>query len=161
MTDKKSIFFTVLLLLCSACQALHAQEATPAAGGVAAGKGGKASYTIGQTFYTTSTGNTGSTSEGLQQVYVISNITGFNAPGINLKASIYPNPTNDYLILQIDKFDNELSYTLFDINGKSLANNKVSATSTKIPMSIYAKGTYFLKVASKNNELKSFKIIKN
>lgn len=46
---------------------MQAQETTLTAGGEATGSGGSVSYSIGQLFYMTKTGTTGSVSEGVQQ----------------------------------------------------------------------------------------------
>jgi len=54
-----------------------------------------------------------------------------------------------------------LSYKLIDINGVLLINNMIRSSETSIYFSGYKPGTYFLKVALDNREIKTFKIIKN
>ena len=73
----------------------------------------------------------------------------------------YPNPTSDYVMLSItDSALTDLSYSLFDISGKALANGKITAADTKIEMGNLPLATYILKVNQNNKELKTFKIIK-
>lgn len=87
---------------------LQAQEAIPAAGGNSSGSGGSTSYTVGQIVYTTNTGINGSVSQGSQQPFEISVITGierFN--GISLNYMAYPNPTIDFLTLKVENFEKE------------------------------------------------------
>ena len=92
--------------------AIKAQNTIPATGGNAIGAGGSVSYSVGQVFYTTNTGTTGSATQGVHQPYEISVITGLEeAKGIDLNCIAYPNPTSDFLILRINNYDGEsLSY---------------------------------------------------
>jgi hypothetical protein len=141
---------------------LYAQETISATGGDATGTGGSVSFTVGQTFYTTDAGTNASVAQGVQQPFEISVVTGIEeAKGINLVCSAYPNPTTNLLTLKVDgyKTDN-LNYLLFDLNGKSLENKKVTGNETSISMEKFQPGTYFLKVTDKNKEIKTLKIIK-
>jgi len=140
-----------------------AQESLNTAGGAATGSGGKVSYSAGQVLYQTYTGTTGSEIQGVQQPYEISVITAIEKDiGIDLWVSAYPNPASDYLHLKVksDRYT-DLSFQLFDINGKLLQAEKISGTETRINMSTYIPSTYFLKVFDGKKELKIFKIIKN
>lgn len=142
---------------------LHAQNAIPATGGNANGAGGTSSYTIGQVVYTTETETNGTIAQGIQQPFEILIVTGIiEASEIDLECSVYPNPTTNLLILKIGNYDKEnLSYQLFDINGKHLEINKVMSGETQIEMEKLASGTFVLKVFDNNKEVKTFKIIKN
>jgi len=142
---------------------LHAQNAIPASGGNASGAGGTSSYSVGQVFYTTETDTTGTITHGVQQPFEILVLTAIEeASEVILECSVYPNPTTNLLILKIGNYDKEnLSYLLFDINGKHLEINKVMSGETQIEMENLASGTYFLKVFDKKKEVKTFKIIKN
>jgi hypothetical protein len=53
-----------------------------------------------------------------------------------------------------------LQYTLFDLNGKTIVSKKITTSSTKITMKNYSIGMYLLKLTQKNQPLKTFKIIK-
>jgi Secretion system C-terminal sorting domain len=142
---------------------IQAQEGATAAGGEATGSGGSVSYSIGQVIYTTNTGSNGSVSQGIQQAYEITAVTGIEeAKGINLILSAYPNPTTDFLTLNVENYNNQnLSYQLYDISGQLLESNKLYSNQTMIVMSNYSDATYFLKVIDNNKEVKTFKIIKN
>lgn len=152
-----------ILLLSLRLTGLQAQEAIPASGGNASGSGGTASYTVGQVVYTSNTGTNGSVAQGVQQPYEISVVSGIEqAKGTNLECSAYPNPTTDFLTLNIENYNNEnLSYQLFDISGKLLENKKLTSNETTISMTNLVSATYFLKVIDNNKVVKTFKIIKN
>ena len=160
MKNKKTKLSALLLLGIGFNQG-YAQQATTASGGDASGSGGSVSYSVGQVVYTTNTGSSGSVAQGVQQPYEISITVGLNEMGVNLNLSAYPNPTTNYLMLQIDNYDKALSYQLFDISGKLLETNTIVANSTTIKMEQLATATYFLKVIQNNKEVKTFKIIKN
>ena len=143
--------------------ATQAQEAVSAAGGNASGSGGTASYTFGQVAYTTNSSASGTITQGVQQPYEILVATGIaEAKGISLECIVYPNPTNALVKLKIENYNLEnLSYELYDINGKLLQDNKTEGTETIISMANLAPATYFLKVTDNTKEVKVFKIIKN
>jgi ABC-type uncharacterized transport system substrate-binding protein len=83
------------------------------------------------------------------------------AKGINLSVTAYPNPTTDFLTLRIDEFEiSNLSYQLYDVNGKLLQSEKITGNQTSIVMSNLVLATYFVKVVQGNKEVKTFKIIK-
>ncbi len=144
---------------------LQAQEAIPATGGNASGSGGSVSYTIGQVFYSTSTGTNGSVAEGVQQPYEISVVVGVGieqAKDINLICTVYPNPTTDLLTLEVEILENEnLSFQLYNMMGKLLISKKLIDIKTTISMAHLAPATYFLRVTNNQEVVKTFKIIKN
>jgi hypothetical protein len=76
----KIVILIALLFLCTVPIAMYAQDTTPASGGNATGTGGSVSYTIGQIVYTTNSGTNGSLSQGVQQPYEISLVTGIEEP---------------------------------------------------------------------------------
>ena len=158
---KKKIL-TAVFLIVFGLSGLQAQEAVLATGGDASGSGGSVSYSVGQLVYTTNTGTTGTVAQGVQQPYEISAITGIEETGIGLEMSAYPNPATEFVKLKIEseKFGN-LTYQLYDINGKLLSTKKLTKDETNINMSRYKPSVYFLKVIADNHVVKSFKIIKN
>jgi len=160
MKNKKTKLSALLLLGIGFNQG-YAQQATTASGGDASGSGGSVAYSVGQIAYTTNTGTTSSLAQGVQQPYEISITTGLLETDIKLNLSAYPNPTTNYLMLQIDNFDKDLSYQLYDISEKLLESNTVVANFTTIKLEQYATATYFLKVTQNNTLVKTFKIIKN
>lgn len=164
MKYTESILIIVVFLF-SGLNGLPAQEAVVTTGGDFSGSGGKVSFSVGQPFYSTLTGGTMSVAQGVQQAYEISVISGIplnNNPGMQI--SVYPNPVPDYLILKTDGFlpgaFPMLSYQLMGIDGRLLSQGKILGNESKIGMSHYAPGTYFLKVTTNNSEVKTFKIIK-
>ena len=140
----------------------QAQQASTATGGDASGSGGTVAYSVGQIVYTTNTGTTGSVAQGVQQPYEISIVLGIEDNSINLELSAYPNPTTNFLTLNLGKTElSTLNFQLYDISGKLIESRKIISSTETIGMANLPSTTYFLKVSNNNNEVKIFKIIKN
>jgi hypothetical protein len=159
----KKLKLIALIILGLGLTGLKAQEAVSATGGNASGSGGSSSYSVGQVVCTTSTGTTGSQSQGVQQPFEIFVVTGLpDTQGITLHYSIYPNPARDFITLKVENYKNEnLSYQLFDLMGNFIEREKLVGTETSISMGNLIHASYFLKVTMNNKEIKTFKIIKN
>lgn len=159
----KRLKLSAVLLLGLGLTGLQAQTSVNATDGDVSGSGGSVSYSVGQVVYTTHTGTSGSVAEGVQQPYEISVVTGLEeAKGINLSVSAYPNPTTDYLTLEVKDVELlNLHFQLYDMNGKLLQNEKITGNQTSIVMSNLVVATYFVKIIQGNKEIKTFKIIKN
>ena len=152
-----------LLLLLGLTIAIHAQESVLVSGGNAAGSGGSVSYSVGLIVYNTNTGTNGSVAQGVQQPFEISVVSGLEeSAGIYIVCTVYPNPATDFLILNVANFEQKnVSYKLYDINGKLLESKQVQCCETNISMSQLANEIYFLKIYDKSVEVKSFKIVKS
>ena len=159
----KRLKLSAVLLLGLGLTGLQAQESVNATGSNASGGGGSVSYSVGQVVYTTNTGTNGSVAQGVQQPYEISVVTAIKeAKGINLSVSAYPNPTTDYLTLEVKEFElSNLNFQLYDMNGKLLQSEKITGKQTSIVMGNLVSATYFVKVIQNNKKVQSFKIIKN
>jgi hypothetical protein len=152
---KKLYFLSITLISISN----FAQQATVVSGKNASGSGGSSSYTVGQIVYTTNTGTNGSLAQGVQQPFEISTLGTDEFPNVSLSA--FPNPTNNALTLSLENYDTtNLSYELFDINGRLIKSNKLNGNQTQIDMTGNATGTYLLIINDKSKKLKTFKIIK-
>ena len=139
-----------------------AQESTVASGNDATGSGGSISYSIGQVCYSANAGTTGSITQGVQQPYEIS-VSGIENPdpAFEIACSVYPNPTSEYLILEIkDMSTTGLTYQLYDNLGKQIDTRKVESNKCQIRMQDYHPAVYYLRVYNNQGLVKSFKIVK-
>lgn len=107
---------------------LQAQESINSTGGNALSSESSASYSGGQTLYTTNTGTNGSVVLDVQQPFEISVVAGVEeANDIKLSVSAYPNPPADFLALEVKDFKlSTLRYV-----GKTFANPKDYRLSNK------------------------------
>ena len=154
---KRTILLVCLLF---ATISTYSQETIPASGGDATGSGGTSSYSVGQLVYTTNTSSNGSVTQGVQQSIELFNLSNPELTVLTLTA--YPNPTTDYVVLALTNSTlTDLSYALYDLQGRLVHKGKVNEDTTQIPMQHLESAVYLLKVNQNNQELKSFKIIKN
>jgi len=161
MKIKKQILIMCNLLLTVVFT--QAQNSTNSSGGEALGSGGSLSYSVGQVVYRTHSGLGGSIANGVQQTYEIFITTGIEYNQISLvQISVYPNPVTNLLKLSIEmERSEELSFQLFDVQGKLLQRKRITDLETQINMSDYVSSIYFIKVYLKDKSIKEFKIIKN
>lgn len=151
----------VSILLGLSLTSAKAQQATVTSGGVASGTNGNTSYSVGQIVYSSS-GSTGTVSQGLQQPYEFFTLGTDNFPNISLQMVVYPNPTANSINLKIENLTStNLEYQLFDLAGRKIAGQKISQTETQISLETFPSSTYFIYVSDNSKTIKSFKIIKN
>ena len=75
------------------------------------------------------------------------------------EASVFPNPTADVLNIKASDFKN-VTYTLYDKQGKLVMRNVLLGDQTPIQVSQLAPGSYLLTLNNETQTLKTFKLIK-
>ena len=118
---------------------------------------GSIDFTIGEVVINTVTDGTNDLTQGFHQ-------TNWNFLGVedfapNYEAIIFPNPTEDVLNIRTSAFEN-VTYTLYDAQGKLVMQDKLSAEQTPIQVSQLAPGNYSITLSNGTQELKTFKLIK-
>jgi hypothetical protein len=116
-------------------------------------------WTIGEPIVNTATSTNNVLTQGFNQGLLL--ITAIDDLK-NTSITIQPNPTSDFAIIKLD--DPNLSnaqYTLTDINGKVIQQNKIENKQTSVSFQDLANATYFIQVLTNNQKSKTFKIIKN
>ena len=153
-------YFILLILILSL--SIHAQQNTVAAGGEAYGTDGTISYSIGQSVYLSENNASGAINEGVQQPYQVMELLSDSEVVAYFNINVYPNPTSHQITLDVGNYkDTNLSYKLFDLNGKLLLTNSIIGKRTTIPVSKLASANYFLKITTGNKNIATFKILKN
>ncbi|MDD2986038.1 T9SS type A sorting domain-containing protein [Flavobacterium sp.] len=139
-----------------------AQSNSVVSGNTATGTSGLATYTVGQIVYKSFSGTNASATQGLQQPFEINALNVDEVPQIQLVASVYPNPTSGNLSLTIKEYDiSNIHYQLYDSIGKIILNGQINQNETQIEMVNLPAALYFLKITKNQDNLKTFKIIKN
>lgn len=159
----KNLLRTLLLSIAIVFQLnFYAQKNTITAGGKGSGAGGEISYSIGQIEYSTITAGNYTITQGLQQPYEINVTMGQEFTNIDLFAKIYPNPTTNFITLQIADFAAyNYSFQLLDEKGSVLKTLDVLTNETVIDINILHAGLYLLAVFRNGTEIKIYKIVKN
>lgn len=160
MKNKNVKLCTILLCLGAT---VSAQQVTSSSGGDASGSGGSIAYSVGQVVYLYTNSTTGSVAEGVEQPYEISIVTSVNEyVKKDIGLTVYPNPTTNLIKLKVESSNiDNLSFQLYDLQGKLLETQKINSANTLINVENFPNATYFVKVLRNNKEVETFKIIKN
>jgi len=151
----------LLIFLQGSSLGLFAQSSVNSSGGDAVSSAGKVSFSIGQVFYTTLTGDTYTESQGVQQAAEIFWSVGLAEDLLNFQASTYPNPTLRDVILYIPETQGkDLSYVILDMTGRMLDTGSIQSTETSISFTQFPQGMYFLRISLEGHPAKTFNIIK-
>lgn len=152
---KRNIFvLSVLLITITAT----AQQVISTQGDSYSNANGSIDFTIGEVIINTVNEGTNDITQGFHQ-------TNWNFVGVvdhtpSYEAIIFPNPTEDVLNIKTSTFEN-VTYTLFDAQGKLVLQDKLSEEQTPIQVSQLAPGAYSLTLKSETQNLKTFKLIKS
>jgi hypothetical protein len=87
---------------------------------------------------------------------------GDNAPVYSSKKvlSVYPNPVQDKLNINLTGYEGVSEIRLFDINGRQVAAQRTASVNTQMNISKLAKGMYLVKVFTANGEVLNTKVVK-
>ena len=151
---KKTAF---LLFSLFATISVSAQEVVATQGDSYSNASGNIDFTIGEVIINTGTDGTNDITQGFHQ-------TNWNFLGVedfapNYEATIFPNPTSEVLNIRTSTFEN-VTYTLYDAQGKLVLQVILSAEQTPIQVGQLAPGSYSLSLNNQTQNLKTFKLIK-
>ena len=155
----------LLLLMIIAVGTASAQSTFATLGGEATSGSASLSYTAGQVAtqtdklrVTNAERLSANLTEGVQQAYSIEELKIDGATPIAGDIKIYPNPTKGDITVKVT-YNGVLTYTLYDVNGKSMKQGELHEGETDIDMSDYATGSYILRVKGEASE-NGYKITK-
>jgi hypothetical protein len=148
---------TLVLFSLFATLTVSAQEVVSTQGDSYSNGSANIDFTIGEVVINTGTDGTNDLTQGFHQ-------TNWNFLGVedfapNYEAIIFPNPTEDVLNIRTSTFEN-VTYTLYDAQGKLVLQDILSAEQTPIQVSQLAPGSYSLTLNNQTQNLKTFKLIK-
>ncbi|MEY3199844.1 MAG: hypothetical protein RJA13_1802 [Bacteroidota bacterium] len=154
MYIKKQIFLFATFF---ATFAATAQEVVSSQGQTYSNANGSIDFTVGEVIINTGSNGTNDLTQGFHQ-------TNWNFLGVedfapDYQATIFPNPTQEVLNIKTSVFEN-VTYTLYDAQGKLVMQNILSAEQTPIQVSQLAPGSYSLTLNNETQNLKTFKLIK-
>ena len=148
---------TIVLFSLVTSISVSAQEVVSTQGESYSNASAKIDFTIGEVVINTGTDGTNDLTQGFHQTnWTFLGVEDF-AP--NYEAIIFPNPTQEVLNIRTSMFEN-VTYTLYDAQGKLVMQNILSAEQTPIQVSQLAPGSYSLTLNNETQNLKTFKLIK-
>jgi len=140
----------------------YAQKSLNCSGGNSQNNNGTISFSIGQVFYTSNINSNGTIQQGVQLASEIFTITGTENKNIELNIQTYPNPASEYVLLQINETDlSNYSFLLYNLEGKLISKKSNLDNLTRISLNDQNSTLYILKICRKDQEIKTFKIIRN
>ncbi|MDB2656890.1 T9SS type A sorting domain-containing protein [Crocinitomicaceae bacterium] len=149
---------TLVLFSLFASISVSAQEVVSTQGESYSNASGSIDFTIGEVVIHTGTDGTNDLTQGFHQTNW--NFVGVEDHAPNYEAIIFPNPTEDVLNIRTSTFEN-VTYTLYDAQGKLVMQDILSAEQTPIQVSQLAPGSYSLTLNNQTQNLKTFKLIKH
>ena len=152
---KKNTFVLISLLTTFTATS---QEVVSTQGDSYSNGSGSIDFTIGEVVINTGTDGTNNITQGFHQT--MWNYLGLEDHAPSYDVSLYPNPTSDYLNIKTSDFK-DVSYSLYDAQGKLVLHNQLSSELTPIQVSHLSPGSYSVTLESQNQPLKTFKLIKN
>ncbi len=154
--------FLIGFILSIQLNELLAQEGIVATGKEISGTNGTMSYSIGQVCYHSYSGNGKTMAEGVQQPFIIKEVTGVlqnNILDVNLW--VFPNPVSNVLNLEVPDVDlNDFNYKIFNTTGILIEQSKINTSHTIINTESMNPSMYLLNIYKDNQIIKTFKIIK-
>ena len=148
---------TLLFFLLLSSVGVSAQEVVATQGDSYSNASGNIDFTIGEVIINTGTDGSNDLTQGFHQ-------TNWNFVSIedhvpSYEAIIFPNPTSEILTIRTSTFEN-VTYTLYDAQGKLIIQDKLSSAQTPIQVSKLAPGAYSLTLNNDTQKLKTFRLIK-
>jgi hypothetical protein len=148
---------TLVLFSLLATGSLSAQEVVSTQGDSYSNTSASIDFTIGEVIIATESDGTNDLTQGFHQTNW--NFVGLEDFAPNYEATIFPNPTSEVLNIRTSTFEN-VTYTLYDAQGKLVLQNVLSAEQTPIQVGQLAPGSYSLILNNQTQNLKTFKLVK-
>jgi len=120
----------------------------------------KMDYTLGETVIETFSAGGNTLTQGFHQT----NLTLVAVENVELFAeiSVFPNPTSEFVNIDIPANYKLMEISMFDVTGKLLKTKANASGLVTLDVNDLATGTYYLQVINpKNKEYKTYKLIKN
>jgi phosphoribulokinase len=136
---------------------IHSQEVVSTQGETYSSPNAIIDFTVGEVVINTVSDGTNNITQGFHQTNW--NFVGLENHTPSFEAIIFPNPTSEVLNIRASAFEN-VTYTLYDAQGKLIVKDKLTAEQTLIPVSQLATGSYSITLNNPTQNLKTFKLIK-
>ena len=148
----------ITLLALSSALKTTAQEVVATQGDSYSNTTANIDFTIGEVIIDTGSDGNNYITQGFHQSSW--NFTGLEDYAPNYEVSIFPNPTSEILNIKTSVFEN-VTYTLYDAQGKLILQDKLSSEQTPIKVSQLAPGNYSITLTNEIQNLKTFKLVKS
>lgn len=149
--------YTLVLFSFFGSLTVSAQEVVATQGESYSNANASIDFTLGEVITDTGSDGTNDITQGFHQTNW--NFAGLEDHAPDYEATIFPNPTSDVLNIKTSAFEN-VTYTMYDAQGKRVIQSALSAEQTPIQVSQLAPGSYSLILNNGTQNLKTFKLVK-
>lgn len=158
---KKKLFTIAVVVLCGAAKAQSVMpQVVSSGGGSGQNAQGSLDWTIGEPVTETVSNGTNTLTQGFQQP-TLQLVTTIQNKNDLLNLLVYPNPTADYVILNMNH-SKEMQYQfhVYDASGKLVQQGTAGTSNPKISFHGFASGQYTLSLQSSTSSIQNITIIK-
>ncbi len=117
------------------------------------------SWTMGEVVTATGTAGEISLTQGMHQAEIT--VTRIENDAVNSRFQVFPNPAQEFVIIQNRDPEKELNYSLYTVSGERILEGRFRGEQTRIKLEGRVSGTYLLKLKTEGDvPPESFQIIK-
>jgi len=111
------------------------------------------SWTLGEVMIDTYDNGTNILTQGFHQTELT--VTSIEETLADIRLNLYPNPTSEYLNIELGNNEEDINLQLYDMSGKLIHKDVINAYDTKyvLPMQSVASGQYLVQMQSENGKL--------
>lgn len=111
------------------------------------------SWTLGEVMIDTYDNGTNILTQGFHQTELT--VTSIEENLSNIRLNLYPNPTSEFLNIELGNNDKDINLQLFDMSGKLIHRDVITAYTNKfvLPMNAVATGKYLVQMQSEDGQM--------
>ncbi|MFM1876289.1 MAG: hypothetical protein RL266_2026 [Bacteroidota bacterium] len=111
------------------------------------------SWTLGEVMVDTYDNGTNILTQGFHQTDLT--VTSIEETLADIRMNLYPNPTSEYLNIELGNNEQNINLQLYDMNGKLIHKDVINAYDTKyvLPMHSVATGKYLIQMQSEDGKM--------
>jgi hypothetical protein len=151
---------TIILSIIVLSLKTQAQQLVSASGGHYSDAQLNVSWSVGETVIETFTDDNYILTQGFQQPGLV--LVGIESFSDQFEAlHVYPNPTSDYVNINLNEDYDNLSYRVLNSEGKVIQNKQIENKTFQISFTEQNQGLYLIHLMDGTKTMKIFRIIKN
>lgn len=111
------------------------------------------SWTLGEVMIDTYDNGNNIVTQGFHQTQLT--VTSIERELVDIEMNVYPNPTSEFLNIELGRNDKDIDLQLYDMSGKLIHKDVINAYDTKyvLPMQSVATGKYLVQMQSEDGKV--------
>ncbi|MDY0202191.1 MAG: T9SS type A sorting domain-containing protein [Tenuifilaceae bacterium] len=121
---------------------------------------GSISWSLGETAVSTLAEGEYIITQGFQQSKLT--VTAIDKePSISINIKAYPNPTNNYVFIEVDGEITNLKYEVYTVNGLNIAEKPFDSNPQNIAFGQLNSGVYLIRIQRDNQTIRTLRVVKD